>query len=88
MMTAVQYFWQHPLAQEVREQGREEGREEGRVQERAQAILRTLKWRQIAVPDSVRDRVLASTDIDELGAWLDRSYHVTDARELFGEGLG
>ncbi|MFF8973206.1 hypothetical protein [Streptomyces sp. NPDC014995] len=85
-MTATQYFWRHPLAEQVREQGREEGREEGRVQERAESILRNLRWRRIDVPDSVRDRVLSSTDMDELGTWLDRSYQVTDARDLFGEG--
>ncbi|MFI7501115.1 hypothetical protein ACIBVL_21940 [Streptomyces sp. NPDC049687] len=85
LMTTMQYFWRHPLAQEVREQGREEGREEGRAQERADNILRNLRWRHIEVPDSVRDRVLASTDMDELGLWLDRSYQVTDAHSLFRE---
>ncbi|MEU3280390.1 hypothetical protein [Streptomyces antibioticus] len=85
LMTAMQYFWRHPLAQEVREQGREQGREEGRAQERAQAILRTLKWRQIDVPDAVRDRILASTDFDELGTWLDRAYEVDTAHDLFSE---
>ncbi|MET9057240.1 hypothetical protein ABZX99_05375 [Streptomyces antibioticus] len=81
LMTAMQYFWRHPLAQEVREQGREEGR----TQERAAAILRTLKWRQIDVPDAVRDRILASTDFDELGAWLDRAYEVDTASDLFDD---
>ncbi|MFF0595790.1 RpnC/YadD family protein [Streptomyces antibioticus] len=82
LMTAMQYFWRHPLAQEVREQGREEGR----AQERAAVILRTLKWRQIDVPDTVRDRILASTDFDELGAWLDRAYEVDTASDLFDDG--
>jgi hypothetical protein len=31
----------------------------------------------------VRDRVLSSADMDELRTWLDRSYQVTDAWELF-----
>ncbi|MEW2568255.1 hypothetical protein [Streptomyces sp. NPDC047070] len=81
-MTAIQYFWRHPLAEQVRE----EGREEGRVQERAESVLRTLQWRGIDVPDVVRKRVLASTDMDELGSWLDRSYRVADAGELFVDG--
>jgi hypothetical protein len=38
------------------------------------------------VPDEVRGRVLSSTDLDQLDTWLDRSYHVTDAWELFAEG--
>jgi hypothetical protein len=76
------HFWRHPLAEQVRE----EGREEGRAQERADAVLRNLRWRQIDVCESVRERVLSCTDLDELGTWLDRSHHVTDARGLFGEG--
>ena len=80
-MTGIQYFWQ-PLA----ELAREEARLEGRAQERAANILLTLQWRQIDVPDSVRERILSSTDLDELGTWRDRSYQVTDAWELFAEG--
>jgi hypothetical protein len=89
-MTEIQYFWRHPLAEQVREEGRVEGREEGRVaaraEERAVAVLRTLRWRQIDVPDEVRERVLASTDLVELSTWVDRSYQVTDAQWLFAEG--
>lgn len=80
-MTAIQYFWRHPLAEQVRE----EGREEGRMQERAEMVFRILGRRRIDVPVSVRERVLSSTDLDELGTWLDRSHEVTDASELFAE---
>ncbi|ANS65708.1 hypothetical protein SLINC_3484 [Streptomyces lincolnensis] len=82
LMTAMQYFWRHPLAEQVRE----EGREAGRAQERAESILRNLKWREIDVPDAVRERVLSSTDMDELGTWLERSYQVDDVWELFTGG--
>lgn len=89
-MTKIQYFWRHPLAEQVREEGRVEGRAEGyckgRAEERAEAVLRTLRWRHIRVPDEVRDRVLSSTDPNGLGTWVDRSYHVIDAWELFVEG--
>ncbi|MEU9185241.1 hypothetical protein AB0D14_11870 [Streptomyces sp. NPDC048484] len=89
-MTAIQYFWRHPLAEQVREEGREAGREagreEGRAQERAESVLRNLQWRGIDVSDVVRERVLSSSDMDELGSWLDRSYRVSDAGELFAEG--
>jgi len=81
-MTAIQYFWRHPLAEQVRDEGREEGRAEGW----SAAILRTLQRRQIDVPAPVRDRILASTDLDELGTWLDRSYEIVDVGELFTEG--
>jgi hypothetical protein len=82
LMTAIQYFWPHPLAEQVRDEGREEGRAEGW----SAAILRTLQRRQIDVPADVRDRILASTDLDELGTWFDRSHEIADARELFTEG--
>ncbi|MFJ9380624.1 hypothetical protein [Streptomyces sp. NPDC101455] len=81
-MRNIQYFWRHPLAEQVRE----EGRQEGRAQARAEIVLRILRRRQIDVPADIRDRVLASTDLDELGTWFDRSHEVADARELFTEG--
>ena len=81
-MRNIHYFWRHPLAEQVRE----EGRREGRAQARAEIVLRILQRRQINVPDDLRDRILASTDLDELGTWLDRSYEIADAGELFTEG--
>ncbi|WP_405840733.1 hypothetical protein [Streptomyces sp. NBC_01518] len=65
---------------------RSDRREEGRVEGWAAAILRTFQRRQIDVPADIRDRILASTDLDELGTWFDRSHEVVDARELFTEG--
>jgi hypothetical protein len=85
LMTAMQYFWRHPLAEQVREEGREEGREQGRVQERAEMVLRVLEWRGIAVSDSVRERVDACADLDQLEIWAQRAVHITDAEELFVE---
>ncbi|MDX2682257.1 hypothetical protein [Streptomyces soliscabiei] len=57
----------------------------GDAQERADVILRTLKWREVDAPDAVRERVLASADLEELATWLDRAYQVTDAHDLFRE---
>ncbi|MEU9404826.1 hypothetical protein AB0E08_03840 [Streptomyces sp. NPDC048281] len=85
LMTAMQYFWRHPLAEQVREEGREEGREQGRVQERAEMVLRVLEWRGVPVSDPVRERVEACTDLDQLEIWARRAVHVTDAGELFVE---
>ncbi|MDX2675609.1 hypothetical protein [Streptomyces soliscabiei] len=79
LMTAMQYFWRHPLAEEVRE----EGREEGRVRERAAMILRILEWRGVAVPDEVRARVEACTDSDQLAVWSERAVHATSVDDLF-----
>ncbi|MDR6979770.1 hypothetical protein J2X68_006507 [Streptomyces sp. 3330] len=83
-MTAMQYFWRHPLAQEVRE----EGREEGRVAERADMTLRILEWRGISVPDAVRERVESCTDLDQLTIWSQRAVHATAADDLFADPNG
>lgn len=85
MMATINYFFRHEVAEKVREEGREEGRDEARAQERVTMILRTLEWRGIEIPDAVRERVLCTTDLDRLAAWMDRSYQVADARELFSE---
>ncbi|MFI0436616.1 hypothetical protein ACH4RF_02365, partial [Streptomyces eurythermus] len=79
LMTAVQYFWRHPLAEQVRE----EGREQGRLQDRQEMTLHVLEWRGIPVPDAVRERVLACEDLDRLEVWAQRAVHATDAVELF-----
>ncbi|MFF5146005.1 hypothetical protein ACFY6U_40880 [Streptomyces sp. NPDC013157] len=81
LMTAMQYFWRHPLAEQVRA----EGREEGRVQQCAEMVLRVLEWRGVPVSDAVRERVGACTDLDQLEVWAQRAVHVTDAAELFVE---
>ncbi|GGR79168.1 hypothetical protein GCM10010236_37280 [Streptomyces eurythermus] len=77
LMTAVQYFWRHPLAEQVRE--------EGRIQERQEMTLRVLEWRGIPVPDAVRERVLACEDLDRLEVWAQRAVHATNAAELFAD---
>ncbi|GEJ98111.1 hypothetical protein [Streptomyces sp. 1-11] len=79
LMTATQYFWRHPLAEQVRE----EGREEGRAEAKAEMILHMLQWRGIEVPDTVRDRVNACTDLNQLEVWAQCAMHAKDATELF-----
>ncbi|GAA2228555.1 hypothetical protein GCM10010360_58950 [Streptomyces nogalater] len=74
LMTAVQYFRRHPLAEQVRE--------EGRIQERQEMTLHVLEWRGIPVPDGVRERVHACTDPGQLEVWAQRALHAADAAEL------
>jgi hypothetical protein len=85
LMTAIQYFWRHPLAEQVREEGREEGLEQGRIQDRQEMTLRILEWRGIAVPDSVRERVMNCSDLDQLDVWAQRAVHALQATELFAD---
>ncbi|MFD7473125.1 hypothetical protein ACFV8Z_13270 [Streptomyces sp. NPDC059837] len=44
-----------------------------------------LKWRDIEVPDPVRLRVRACSDLDQLKAWSERAIHVTEAADLFDD---
>ncbi|MFJ8599515.1 zinc ribbon domain-containing protein [Streptomyces shenzhenensis] len=93
LMTAIQYFWRHPLAEQVREEGREEGlelglergRAEGKAEGKAESVLRILELRNIPVSQPIRDRVNASTDLDQLETWVRRALHATNADELFVE---
>lgn len=89
LMTAIQYFWRHPLAEQVREEGREQGLEEGleqgRIETKAEMVLRILQWRGVQVPDEVRERVAACADLDQLEIWAQRAVHATDTSELFAE---
>ncbi|MFD5472433.1 hypothetical protein [Streptomyces sp. NPDC127105] len=75
LMTAIHYFFRHPVAEQVRE--------EGRVEESAEMTLNILEWRGIPVPDAVRERVLACADREQLKAWARRAVHATSAEELF-----
>ncbi|MFJ4951286.1 hypothetical protein ACIP6J_23935, partial [Streptomyces sp. NPDC088760] len=85
LMTAIQYFWRHPLAEQVREEGREQGLEQGRIQDRQEMTLRILEWRGISVPEEVRQRVGTCTDLGQLEVWAQRAVHATEATELFAE---
>ncbi|MBP2050700.1 hypothetical protein J2Z21_003639 [Streptomyces griseochromogenes] len=95
LMTAIQYFWRHPLAEQVREEGREQGLEEGleqgleqgRVEAKAEMVLHILQWRGIQVTDAVRERVEACTELDQLEVWAQRAVHATDSAELFAGGV-
>ncbi|MFI6490640.1 hypothetical protein [Streptomyces sp. NPDC050564] len=80
-MAAIQYFWRHPLAEQVREQGREEGR----VKDRAEMTLRILEWRGLPVPDPVRERVEACSDLVQLESWAQRAVHAAKAEDLFAD---
>ncbi|MBO4260584.1 hypothetical protein [Streptomyces griseorubiginosus] len=84
-MMAIQYFWRHPLAEQVREEGRKEGREQGRIEARREVVLHVLELRRIPVPDSVRERVEECTDLAQLESWAKRALHGADIEELFAD---
>lgn len=58
---------------EGRLEGRTEGRTEGRLQAQANSVLAVLRVRDIAVPEAVRQMILAETDPARLERWLERA---------------
>ncbi|WP_437777387.1 hypothetical protein [Sorangium sp. So ce1097] len=76
------YQFQSEFARSYVAKGREEGLREGGLKAKAQAVLAFLEARGLEVPEEVRERVLASTDVDELDRWIRRAAVVSDAREL------
>ncbi|GAB2950553.1 hypothetical protein GCM10023080_006490 [Streptomyces pseudoechinosporeus] len=80
LMMPVNYFFKNPVAVKLRE--------EGRVEDRIEMTLRILELRGLQVPDSVRLRVEACSDLDQLKAWSERAVHVANAADLFdGDGV-
>jgi hypothetical protein len=57
----------------------------GEATGRARSVLDNLKLRGLDVPDEVRDRILACTDLTQLDAWFGRSLSVHEARDVFDE---
>ncbi|WP_437982858.1 hypothetical protein [Sorangium sp. So ce117] len=76
------YQFQSEFARSYVAKGRQEGRKEGILEAKAQAVLAFLEARGLEVSVEVRERVLASTDLDELDRWIRRAAVISDAREL------
>jgi hypothetical protein len=77
LMTPMKYFFDHPVAEQTRD--------EARVEVRIEMTLKILELRGLQVPDSVRLRVKECSDLDRLKLWSERAVHVTDAAELFDD---
>ncbi len=69
----------YPFVSQTRLQGREEGRAEGL----AVAILKVLDRRGVEVDDDSRQRIASCTETDVLDTWLDHSFVVAKASDLF-----
>ncbi|MFJ6833254.1 hypothetical protein [Streptomyces sp. NPDC091209] len=78
-MAPVNYFFRNPVADQLRD----EGRVEGRIEDRIEMILRIMELRGIEVSGSVRLRVQACSDLEQLKAWSERAVHATDPADLF-----
>ncbi len=71
------YEYQSDFAKRYVAQGRTEGLTEGltkgRTEEAARNLLTVLRVRGMAVPDAVRERILAQKDPERLERWLERA---------------
>jgi len=54
-----------------------------RAEGRAEAVLRVLDKRGVALSEDQRARVAGCTDLDQLDEWLDRAVTATRAAEVF-----
>jgi len=61
------------------------GRDEGRAEEAARAVLTVLRVRGIAVPDTVRERIMARTDPSLLERWHERAIVAASVTDVIDE---
>jgi hypothetical protein len=66
-------------------EGRTEGHTEGRAEEAARNLLIVLRTRGIAVPDALRERILAQKDPERLERWLEKAVVATSAASILDE---
>ena len=69
----------------ARKQGRDQGRTEGEAAARARDVLTIFRVRGIAVPDAVRERILAEKDPALLERWLETAAVASSATEVIDD---
>ena len=87
------YEYQSDFAKKYVAQGRTEGLTEGltegptkgRTEEAARNLLAVLRVRGIAVPDAVRERILAQKDPERLEHWFDKALVATSIAEVIDD---
>lgn len=58
---------------------------QGRIEETVRNLLSVLRVRGIAVPDSIREHILAERDPERLERWLDKAVLAASAAEVIDE---
>ncbi|HEX3525842.1 MAG TPA: hypothetical protein VH988_02140 [Thermoanaerobaculia bacterium] len=66
-------------------QGLTQGRVEGRTEEAVRNLLTVLRVRGFAVPDHIRERILAETDPERLERWLEKAVVAPSLAALIDE---
>ena len=68
--------------EDARAEERTKGRNEGRIEAQIDAVLAVLRGRGIAVPEAIRKRILAQTDLQQLQRWHERAIVATSIDEV------
>ena len=85
VMASGNYEYQSDFARRYVAQGKAEGKAEGRAEGQAHAILAVLAARGLEVPEAVRARITACTELARLDAWLARAVTAATAADVVGE---
>lgn len=75
----------YPFVSRTRLEAEAKGEAKGKAEGKAEAILKVLGRRGIEVDDESRKRIESCTDLAVLDGWLDRSFDVASASDLFME---
>jgi hypothetical protein len=84
-MASGNYEYQSDFSRRYVAQGNAEGRAEGEAAGRAHALLAVLSARGLDVPEDVRARITACTELARLDAWLARAVTAASASDVVGE---
>ncbi|GAA3441687.1 hypothetical protein [Planomonospora venezuelensis] len=84
IMTSTDWPVYSPFAREHFGRGLEEGKAEGKAEEAARMVLLVLTARGLEVPEEIRDRITACTDLARLESWAARAATARTVHDLFG----
>ncbi|NYI94833.1 hypothetical protein HNR12_001110 [Streptomonospora nanhaiensis] len=82
-MTSRTYTFKSEFANKFLAEGEAKGKAEGK----AESILAVLEARGLDASDSVRRRITACGDPDQLDTWIRRAATVTSVADLFEKGF-
>jgi hypothetical protein len=79
LMATETYLYQGEYAQSLIARGEAKGKAEGE----ARAVLTLLDFRDVALSEEDRARIMATTDLAVLERWIQRASFVNTVEELF-----
>ncbi|MEV0150169.1 MULTISPECIES: hypothetical protein [unclassified Nonomuraea] len=77
-MATQTYFYQGEYARSLLAEGEARGEARGE----AKAVIRLLDFRDVALTEQDRERIMATTDMEVLCKWIERASYVTSMEEL------